>query len=134
MDEVLANKIKFIKEGQFVEKDGATALKLVGDIVPIDKVEVIRRVKENLTKHYPLSALELASEVKKALPTSTQNQVWQVVKENDMKNNSDYAAYNFRNKKQEDEFKKSGYLPTSTPSIYNHRALEFIVSVLKAER
>ena len=133
LDEVLANKIKFIKEGEFVEKNGATTLKLVGDVVPIDKVEVIRKVKENLTRQYPLSAMELADEVKKALPNSAQHKVWGVVKDNDLKNNSNYAAYNFRNKKQEDEFKATGVLPTATPSIYNLRAVEFIVSVLKVE-
>lgn len=133
LDEVLANKIKFIKEGEFVEKNGATTLKLVGDVVPIDKVEVIRKVMENLTRQYPLSAMELADEVKKSLPNSVQRQVWRVAKENDLKNNPDYAAYNFRNKKQEDEFKASGVLPAATPSIYNLRAVEFIVSVLKAE-
>lgn len=133
LDEGLAKKIKFIKEGEFVEKKGATTLKLVGDIVPIDKVEVIRKVKENLTKQYPLSAVELAAEVKKARPNVVQHQVWQVVKDNDLKNNPDYAAYNFRNKKQEDEFRESGQLPGGTPSIYNQRAVDFVVSVLKAE-
>ncbi len=101
--------------------------------MPIDKVEVIRKVRENLTKQYPLSATELADEVKKVLPSTGKNKIWQVAKDNDLKNNPDYAAYNFRNKKQEDEFKVSGYLPTATPSIYNQRAVEFIISVLKAE-
>lgn len=133
LDEGLANKIKFIKEGEFVERKGAITLKLVGDVVPIDKVEVIRKVKENLTKQYPLSAMELANEVKKAQPNSAQHQVWQIAKENDLKNNPDYAAYNFRNKMQEDAFKATGKLPAATPIIYNQRAVEFIVSVLKAD-
>ncbi len=133
LDEVLAKKIKFIKEGEFVEKKGATTLKLIGDIVPIDKVEVIRKVKENLTRQYPLSAIELANEVIKARPNFGNNKIWQVIKDNDLKNNPNYAAYNFRNKKQEDEFKVSGQLPTATPSIYNQRAVEFIVRVLKAD-
>ena len=133
LDEELAKKIKFIKEGEFVEKKGAITLKLVGDVVPIDKVEVIRKVRENLTKQYPLSAVELAAEVKKDRTNAGQNQIWQVVKENDLKNNVNYAAYNFRNKKQEDEFKTSGILPSNTPSIYNQHAVDFIVSVLKAE-
>lgn len=134
LDEVLASKIKFIKEGEFVEKNGSATLKLVGDVVPIDKVEVVRMVKENLTRQYPLSAIEMADEVKKALPNSAQHHVWNVVRENDLKNNPDYAAYNFRNKKQEDSFKTSGVLTNGTPSIYNNRAVEFIVSVLKAQR
>ena len=133
LDESLAKKIKFIKEGDFVEKKGATALKLVGDIVPIDKVEVIRKVKENLTKQYPLSAMELAAEVKKARPSASQNRIWQVLKDNDLKSNADYAAYNFRNKKQEDEFMESGKLAAATPSIYNLRAVDYVVKVLKAE-
>jgi predicted HTH transcriptional regulator len=132
LDETLASKIKFIKEGEFTEKAGATALKLVGNIVPIDKVEVIRKVKENLTKEYPLSAKELADEVKKLLPIASQHLVWNVIKENDIKNNLDYSAYNFRNKKQEDEFKENGFVTNGTPSIYNHRAVDFIVSVIKA--
>lgn len=133
LDEELAKKIKFIKEGEFVEKKGATALKLIGDVVPIDKVEVVRKVRENLTKQYPLSAMELAAEIKKAMPNTGHNQVWKVVKETDLKRNADYAAYNFRNKKQEDQFKESGKLAVATPSIYNQRAVDFIVSVLKAE-
>lgn len=133
LDEALASKIKFIKEGEFVEKTGAIALKLVGDVVPMNKIDVVRKVKENLTKQYPLSATEIAAEVKKAQPNVSRNRIWQIVKENDLKNNTDYAAYNFRNKKQEDDFKESGILPAATPSIYNYRAVEFIVSVSKAE-
>lgn len=133
LDEDLANKLKFIKEGEFVEKKGAATLKLVGDVVPVDKVEVVKRVKENLTKSYPLSATDLADEVKKQIPTSTRNAVWACISENQLKNNPDYSAYNFRNKKQEDTYKDSGILPSNTPSIYNQNAVDFIVNVLKNE-
>lgn len=44
LDEDLANKLKFIKEG-FVRQKGETTLKLVGDVVPVDKIEVIRKVR-----------------------------------------------------------------------------------------
>lgn len=134
MDEELAGKIKFIKEGQFSEKDGAVTLKLVGDIVPINKVEVIKRVKENLIKEYPLSAMELAQAVKEELPNSSINNIWQVIKENDIKSNSDYSAYNFRNKKQEDEYKKNGVVHSVTPNIFNHKAVDFIVNILKVKQ
>lgn len=133
LDEALASKIKFIKEGEFVEKKGATTLKLVGDVVPIDKVEVVRKIKENLTKQYPLSATELAAEVKKIISTAMQNRIWEIVKDNGLKNNPDYSAYNFRNKKQEDEFNSTGVLPSNTPSIYNTRSVDFIVNILKNE-
>ncbi|MGA1871494.1 MAG: hypothetical protein ACMUJM_23450 [bacterium] len=52
IDENLIDKIKFVKEGDFIQKEGETTLKLVGDVVPIDKVEVVRKVKENLLKAY----------------------------------------------------------------------------------
>lgn len=131
LDEALASKIKFVREGEFVEKKGATALKLVGDVVPIDKVDVIKRVKENLTKQYPLSAEELFTEVKKALPAVKKPQVWTVIRENDLKHNLDYSAHNFRNKKQEDEFLATGVAPATTPVIYNSKAVDFIVKVIK---
>jgi len=131
LDEELAEKLKFVKEGEFVEKDGAATLKLVGDVVPIDKVEVVKRVKENLTKLYPLSAMELLSEVKKTFPGANANDVWEIIRENGMKENSDYSAYNFRNKKHEDLYQETGEVTSVTPSIYNQNAVDFIVKVLQ---
>jgi hypothetical protein len=134
LDEDLAGKLKFVKEGQFVEKEGAATLKLVGDVVPIDKVEVIRKVKENLIKSYPLSALEVVSEVQKIYPQAKQNEVWKAIANNDLKDNLDYSAYNFRNKKQEDNYRESGVLPSGTPSIYNKNAVTYIVKVLQSKQ
>ena len=134
IDDDLAGKLKFIKEGKFSEKEGASTLKLVGDVVPIDRVEVIQKVKENLIKEYPLSAMELAQEVKEKLPNSSRNEVWRVISENEIKTNPDYSVYNFRNKKQEDEYKEIGVVPPGTPNIYNHKAVDFIVNILKAEK
>lgn len=133
LDEGLASKLKFIKEGEFVEKGGATALKLIGDVVPVDHVEIVKRVKENLTKTYPLSAVELADAVKKAVPGCKQSDIWACIKDNELKEDADYSAYNFRYKKHEDEYKATGVVPNGTPSIYNNAALEFIINVLKGE-
>ncbi len=58
--EDLSKKLKFIKEGEFEEKQGAPTLKLIGKVVPVDRVEVVKRVRENLIRQYPLSATELA--------------------------------------------------------------------------
>ncbi len=133
VDEDLAKKLKFIKEGQFVEKDGAATLKLVGDVVPIDKVEVIRRVKENLLKSYPLTALELVSEVQKIYPAAKQNEVWKAIANNDLKNNPDYSVYNFRNKSQEDTYLNTNVVPAGIPSIYNKSAVTFVANVLQGQ-
>lgn len=128
----MAEKLNFIKEGQFEERTGSPTLKLIGNVVPVDKVEVVRHVRENLTRRYPLSAMELARSVKRELPSAGVNEVWQTIKEHDLKNNADYSAYNFRNKKQEDRFHETGEIPPVTPSIYNQSAVDFIVHVLKA--
>ena len=133
LDEGLASKLKFIKEGEFVEKEGAMALKLVGDVVPIDHVEVVKHVKEHLTKSYPLSASELADAVKKAIPTVKQNAIWDCIRENDLKRNANYSAYNFRYKKHEDQYKETGVVPNGTPSIYNNAAVGFVINILKKQ-
>ncbi|MBT8358483.1 MAG: ATP-binding protein [Deltaproteobacteria bacterium] len=133
LDENLAEKLKFIKEGHFSEKEGAATLRLVGDVVPIDKVEVVKKIKENLTRTYPLSAMQLAAAVQEKISTVPRHKIWHVISENDMKNNLDYSAYNFRNKSQEDDYKRSGYIPAATPSIYNYKAVDFIVKILKDE-
>jgi predicted HTH transcriptional regulator len=134
VDEELASKLKFIKEGEFVEKKGATTLKLVGDVVPIDKIEVVKRVKENLIKDYPLSAMELIEQVKFKLPDCKQGEVYNTIDENDIRNNEQYSAYNFRSKKHEDQFKSTGKLPTGTPNIYKHSTVDFIVQILKNQK
>lgn len=131
LDEDLAAKLKFIKEGEFVEKKGRPTLKLVGDVVPVEKVEVIKKVKEGLIKAYPLSARELAEEVKKIIPSASTNRIWEIIRDNDLKNNPVYSVYNFRTKKHEDESLRTGKISSGTPSIYNEKAVDYIVNILK---
>jgi len=131
VDENLANKIKFIKEGQFDEKTGKTTLKLVGDIRPVGSVEVVKKVKENLTKAYPYSAKELVKKVQNKEPSSKQGDIWKIISENDMKKNLDYSAFVFRNKSQEDQYLNKGILSKNVPSIYNDKAVNFILKILE---
>lgn len=133
IDKELASKLKFVKEGKFVEKDGAPTLKLIGDVSPVDQVEVIQHVKERLTKTYPLSASELADKVKAKLPRVRRNDVWKCLTENKVKGNLDYAAYNFRNKQQEDKYKETGVVPVATPVIYKLSAIDFLVNILRSK-
>lgn len=134
IDEELVGKLKFVREGQFSEKVGATTLKLVGDVVPINKLEIIKKVKENLLKQYPLSSKELVGEIKKKLPDAKQNYIWDAIKENSLKINKDYCVYVFKNKMQEDEYEKTGKVPVSTANIYNQNAVDFLVKVLSAKK
>lgn len=131
IDSDLAKSLTFIKEGAFSEKAGAKTLKLVGDVVPIDKIEVIKKEKENLTKIYTLSAEELAKEVMDNCETAKKNQIWTAIRENKIKENKDYSAYNFRNKKHEDEYLRTGILPNGTPSIYKPTCVDYICKIIE---
>jgi hypothetical protein len=131
VDEGLASKLKFIKEGEFVEKKGALALKLVGDVLPIDKVDVVKRVKEHLIKEYPLTAKEVIKEVKKRVPGIKEGDIYTAIKENKIKDDTEYSAYNFRSKRHEDEFKSNGKLPSSTPSIYKEKCVDYLTQIIK---
>ena len=134
IDKDIIDKIRFIKQGHFEESRGKEALKLIGEIKPVDKIEVVQIEKQRLTDQYPFSALELVDEVKKYIPTVNQQEVWNIIKENDLKSNTMYSAYNFRNKKQEKEYLDSGVLPKAVPSIYNKKAVDFIVKIIKSRR
>lgn len=128
IDEKLMEKIELIKSEKFSMNDGE-ALEVVGDIRPI--FGVIQEVKENLLTEYPFSATEVAKTVKDQLPEISRNKVWETIKNENMKNNEEYSVYNFRNKKQEDLYKETGKLPGGTPSIYNNKAIQFIIATLK---
>lgn len=130
IDDVLASKLKFIREGNFSEKKGAETLKLVGDVMPVNQVEVVKHVKENLLKEYPLSAMNLLGEIKKRVPGVKARDVWAAVQENGLKTNQIYAAYNFRNRAQEERFDNTGN-PGANPAIYNYAAVDFVEQVIR---
>ena len=72
VDDALAKKLKFIKEGHFSVTDGDPTLQLVGDVIPVSQVDVVKRIRQNLHKDYPFSAMELVEQVKAILPTAKQ--------------------------------------------------------------
>jgi len=131
IDEELSRKLKFVKGGDPTISGGEKALKLIGDVVPVSTVEVIKKVRENRLRRYPLSAMELAAEVKKQVPSAHRSKVWQAIKENCIKDNPQFSVYNFRNKKQQDHYEETGEVIGSAPSIYNQQALSFLVDYFK---
>lgn len=132
IDDSLAREMKWIKEGHFTEKAGAPALKLIGEVQPVDTVEIIKKEKVNRLKEYPLSAKELAEAVKSKIGV-TQKDVWRTINENRIKSNPDYSIYNFRNKRQEEEYEQTGIVPKGVPSIYKVSTVDYIVQILKNE-
>ena len=111
IDQKLAKQLQFIKEGKFVEKDGAKTLKLIGDVVSVDAVEVERTVEENVFGKYPYSAMEVWKRVKEKVPNTKQNELWSQISENGLKGDERYSKYNFRNLAQESEYKKTARCP-----------------------
>lgn len=133
LDEELIPKIKFIKEGEFSEKSGAQTLKLVGEVHPVDQVEIIKIKKQNLTQQYPYSFTEMKSKILAQASDINQNHIHTVISDNNLKDNPKYSAYNFRTKTHEDNYKELGEIPNGTPSLYNDEAIEFIVRRLKSD-
>ena len=133
VDEKLVKDIQWIRAGEFSEKKGEKTLKLVGEVQPINSVEVVKRVKENRLKEYPLSFRELELEVKKAIPSIRQNELHSIIKENNIKDNKEYSSYSFRNKRQEDNYEENGIVATGTSSIYKPNTVDLIVRIYKNE-
>ena len=129
VDEKLIKEVQFIREGQFDEMHGGKTLKLVGSVQPVETVELIKWKVGNSLKDFPLSATELVKEVQMKNNNIIQKSVWDIIRENNIKSNKDYSIYIFRNKKQEDEFNKSGKLKKSVPSIYNYAAVDLIIEI-----
>lgn len=133
VDEQLLKDINWVKEGFFNEKEGEKSLKLVGQVQPVETIEVITKEKTDKLKIYPLSACELADAVLVKEPRLNKNEVWKIIGENGIKDNKDYSAYNYRNKNQEDKARETGVIPKSVPSIYKETAVDYIVKIYKSE-
>jgi len=134
LDESLIPKIKFIREGEFSERKGATTLKLVGEVQPIDQVEIIKIKKQNIIEQYPYTYYEMIEKIKTILPKVKQGEINNIISSNNIKKDIKYSAYNFRSKQHEQNYKDNDIFPKGTPSLYNQKAIEFIVKVLKEER
>jgi hypothetical protein len=134
IDQELLRDFQLIREGEFSETKGAKTLKLVGNITPINQVEVIQKVKEDKLKEYPLSATDLVLEIKKREPSLSKNKIWEILRENGIKEDRDYSDYSFRNQKHRLNFEKNGILPKGTPSIYKLATVDLIYNIYKFEK
>lgn len=131
VDEELVKGIQWIKEGEFSETKGERTLKLIGSVMPVEHVEVVKRVKENKLKEYPMSASDVNQAVKRIYPKIKQNEIYEIINNNRIKFNKDYASFVFRNKKQEDLFDIDETIPAGTPSIYKTTVIDLIINIYK---
>ncbi len=87
---------------------------------------------QHLTDKYPLTYKEdLVPQVKMAMPEVSQTHINYVIKRFNMKNNREYADYNPWSKRLRERYQQTGELPKGTPSIYNQKAVEFILEKLR---
>lgn len=131
LDSKLAASLKFVKEGDFSQKTGSPTLKLIGEVVPYDQLEIEKVVKENFLKSYPLSASDLVAEIRKINGNIKTHEVWQAIKDNAIKQDDNYSVFNFRNNKQMRDYKDKGTICKNVPSIYNHAAVNYLANILQ---
>lgn len=93
---------------------------------------VVVRFQQVIDK-YPLAYKDVWNMVKAALLKVKQNQFNRAIKGLGIKNNREYAYYIFNNKKQEEEFHKSGKRPKVCLSVYNEDAVRVLVETLRKE-
>ena len=118
IDKDTLSKVKFVKEGEFVEQSGEPAITIVG------------QVKETLVSKldaYPFSWKQVWQQVKKRVPSIKQNDFNRLMNKHGLKEKPEYAGYSFRTKAKEDEYKKTRKVPKGTASIYNQSAIDFLI-------
>jgi hypothetical protein len=131
IDANLAKQIKFIREGMFSEKDGARTLRLVGDVEAVNAIEVERVVKQNIFEDYPYTGRELCKKVKSKDSSIKESDVWRTIAENGIKGDPNYSIYNYRNKKEEENHKRTGLISSTTPVLYNDSAVNLVLQILR---
>ena len=103
---------------------------VVGDVIPVDNIQVIKKFKEDLLKDYPYTATQLADKIKRKLPDVPRNKVWDAIAENGLKTNTDYSVFVFSSNVKRARYEETGDSGFA-PSIYNQRAIDFLLNVLK---
>lgn len=93
-----------------------------------DVITIIKTQK--LTDRYTLTYDECFKSVRAQVPTMKQNDFNRLLRERKIKEDEKYSAYNFRCQRHEEEFKKSGKVKTSTPSLYNEDCVRYLVEEL----
>ncbi|MCX8514233.1 MAG: ATP-binding protein [Burkholderiales bacterium] len=100
IDQALIKQIKFIKEGKFVESDGAPALKLIGE------VEGVNLLKENISLSEWMTTMELGEKLNMPKGRSGLHPTNQIIKHHKIKNNPKY----YQSKKNQHYYSQECYL------------------------
>lgn len=88
---------------------------------------------QSLVDKYPLSYMELRAQVQAARPGTKPFQIDRIIRDFKIKENPDYATYNFRTKALRQQFEKHKTAGKATTVIYNSEAVRFIVAQIDAQ-
>ncbi len=81
---------------------------------------------QKLTDRYPISSDELWKALHKAVPNMKQTDFYKFLKEKKVRENEKYSSYNFRFKRHEELYKKTGKVTNGTPSLYNDECVAYM--------
>ncbi len=94
---------------------------------------VIKKVEVDKLTNYPLTYTRVAEQIKLKKPQISKQIINKIISNKNIKKNQEYAYINFRNKEQEQKYKRSKVIPTGTPIIYKETVVDFIISVFDEE-
>jgi len=127
IDAKTAEKINFLKKGEFKETVGEKAIMLIGRAKMLEAQTIEKEVEKSLVELYPYTYTELVEHVKEVNPSVKQGDINNIIKEDNLKKKKEYSAYNFRSKEQKVKYETEGILPKNPTSIYNQYAVEYIL-------
>lgn len=131
VDESLLPKLHFIKDGEFVERSGAPALRLIGDVTLAKPVAVYS--SGEVIENYPKTYRDMLAAIR-AATTAKESDIQRIIKRNKIKRDETYSHYLFSTIKDRDAYRATGKVSSSTRSLYNQAAIDFIVKELNAEK
>ena len=132
IDAKTAEKINFLKEGEFKETAGEKAIMLIGRAKMLEAQTIEKEVEKSLVELYPYTYKELVEYIKKENPEIKQGDINNIIKEDNLKKKKEYSAYNFRSKEQKVKYETEGILPKNPTSIYNKNAIEYILEAFSS--
>ena len=132
IDAKTAEKINFLKEGEFKETAGEKAIMLIGKAKMLEAQTIEKEVEKSLVELYPYTYTELVEHIKEVNPEIKQGDINNIIREDNLKKKKEYSAYNFRSKEQKVKYEKEGILPKNPTSIYNQNAIEYILEAFSS--
>ncbi len=90
--------------------------------------------RKNITDLYPYTWTDIRDKLKMDLKKFSQSKLNTIIRNNKLKGNEKYSAYNFRSQRQEREYQRTGKISPSVPVLYNNDAYELIKSHLSLKK